>query len=154
MDTFWGLGATGWTAIYTLITAGLLVVAIAAAFYAKRQIDEAKRANRETTRPYVIVTIESTGTSRQLFDLCIRNIGQRPALNVRIALDPPPVSADPIEGHEIANVKMLTQPVAMIAPAQEMRAYFDDHRDRQRVKNLPTSHQVTVEYEDSSQCRE
>jgi hypothetical protein len=28
-DTFWGLTATGWTAITTLLTGGLLVVAVA-----------------------------------------------------------------------------------------------------------------------------
>ena len=32
-DTFWGMSATGWTAYYTLLTAGLLLVAIAAALY-------------------------------------------------------------------------------------------------------------------------
>ena len=31
MDTFWGLSATAWTAIYTLLTLGLLLVAVIAA---------------------------------------------------------------------------------------------------------------------------
>lgn len=150
MDTFWGVSATGWTAIYSLLTAGLLVTAVLAAWYAKDQIEEARRANREATRPYVIVTIEPTATSRTLFDLCVRNIGQRPALDVSVRLDPPPVRADETSGLEIAKVKMLTEPVAMIAPGQEMRAFYDSHAERVDAKNVPTVHRVFLEYVDSS----
>lgn len=157
MGNFWGIGTTGWTAIYSLLTAGLLVVAVAAAWYAKGQwvatresVEDARRASREATRPYVIVTIEPTATSRTFFDLCVRNIGQRPALDVCIRLDPPPVRADETEGLEIAKVRMLTEPVAMIAPGQEMRAFYDSHRERANAENLPTVHRVFLEYVVSS----
>lgn len=157
MDTFWGVSATGWTAIYTLLTAGLLIVAVAAAWYAKGQwtatresVEDARRASREATRPYVIVTIEPTATSRTFFDLCVRNIGQRPALDVSVRLDPPPVRADETSGLEIAKVKMLNEPVAMIAPGQEMRAFYDSHAERVDAKNVPTVHRVFLEYVDSS----
>lgn len=157
MDTFWGISSTGWTAIYTLLTAGLLAVATVAAWYAKgqwdasrRQIEEARRADREATRPYVIVTIEPTTTSKHLFDLCVRNIGQRPALDVSIGLDPPPVRADETNGLEIAKVKMLNEPVAMVAPGQEMRAFYDSHLERAGVEGLPSVHHVTLAYTDSS----
>lgn len=150
MESFWGISATGWTAIYTLLTAGLLVAAVVAAWYAKRQIEEARGANREVTRPYVIVTIEPTVTSRTLFDLCVRNIGQRPALDVCIRLDPPPVRAREQGGPKIAEVKMLNEPVAMIAPGQEMRAFYDSHVERVEAENVPTVHQVFLEYVDSS----
>ena len=157
MDTFLGLSTTGWTAIYTLLTAGLLVVAVVAAWYAKGQwasaresVEDARRANREATRPYVIVTIEPTATSRTFFDLCVRNIGQRPALDVSIRLDPPPARAREQGGPKIAEVKMLNEPVAMIAPGQEMRAFYDSHAERVDAKNVPTVHQVFLEYVDSS----
>lgn len=157
MDTFWGIGTTGWTAIYTLLTAGLLVVALLAAWYAKGQwasaresVEDARRGAREATRPYVIVTIEPTATSRTFFDLCVRNIGQRPALDVSIRLDPPPVRARETDGFEIADLKMLNEPVAMIAPGQEMRAFYDSHVERVNAENVPTVHQVFLEYRDSS----
>jgi len=92
-DSFWGLSATAWTGIYTLLTAGLLAVAVVAALYAKRkwnstrqQLMETRQAELEARRPYVIVTIEPSETSRHLFDLVVRNIGQRPAESVSIVI--------------------------------------------------------------------
>lgn len=158
MDTFLGLSATGWTAIYTLLTAGLLLVAVLAAWYAKGQwaaaresVEDARRASREATRPYVIVTIEPTATTRTVFDLCVRNIGQRPALDVSVELDPPPVRARETDGFEIAKVKMLNEPIRMLAPGQEMRAFYDSHVERAQVEGLPSGHQVFLEYRDSSE---
>lgn len=42
METFLNLSGTAWTGIYTLLTGGLLGVAIVAAWYAKRQWDVAR----------------------------------------------------------------------------------------------------------------
>ena len=156
-DTFWGLSATGWTGITSLLTAGLLAVAGWAAFYARgqwlsarEQATEARKAELEARRPYVIVTVEPSGASRQLFDLVVRNIGQRPAVNVSISLDPPPVRAREDDGFPLSGAKMLTQPVAMIAPGQEMRAFYDSYIDRNGRDDLPGSHTVQVSYQDSS----
>lgn len=89
MDTFWGHSATFWTGIYTLITAGLLVVAVIAAVYAWRQwrasreqIDNARKAAVEANRPYILVTAEPSDASWRLFDLSVRNIGHRPARSI------------------------------------------------------------------------
>lgn len=157
MDTFWGLSQTGWTGVTALLTAGLLVVAVVAALYAASQVKiareqakESRKAQLEASRPYVIVTVEPSRTSQQLFDLVVRNIGQRPAFAVSIALDPPPIRAHEIEGHEMSKVKMLNQPVAMIAPGQEMRAYYDSHIERRGKDDVPSSHQVSLRYQDSS----
>jgi hypothetical protein len=159
-DTFWGLSATAWTGIYTLLTAGLFAVAVVAALYAKRQwesargqAEEMRKAELEGRRPYVIVTVEPSRVSRHLFDLVIRNIGQRPAEAVSISLDPPPIRAHEADGYELANAKMLKEPVAMIAPGQEMRAFYDSHIDRNGRDDLPTSHRVRLSYQDSSGLR-
>lgn len=156
-DTFWGLSATAWTGVTTLLTAGLLVVAVVAALYAKRQwdnareqVNEARKAELEARRPYVIVTVEPSEASRHLFDLVVRNIGQRPAEAVSISLDPPPVRARETDGHELSNARMLREPVAMIAPGQEMRAFYDSHIDRNGRDDMPTSHKVSLKYRDSS----
>lgn len=156
-DTFWGLSATGWTAITALLTLGLLVMAVVAALYAARQVkiareqaDETRKAQAEASRPYVIVAVEFSQTGPPLFDLVVRNIGQRPAINVSITLDPPPVVVNEVEGHELAKVKMLSEPVAMIAPGQEMRTFYDSHVDRHERDDLPTSHRASLAYRDSS----
>lgn len=90
-----GLSGTSWTGIYTLITFGLLVIAVMAALYAKQQwqigreqAEDARKAQVEASRPYVVVTIEPSGASQHLFDLVVKNIGQRPALRVCVTLDP------------------------------------------------------------------
>jgi hypothetical protein len=156
-DTFWGLSATAWTGITTLLTAGLLTVAVVAALYAKRQwdsareqISEGRQAELEGRRPYVIVTVEPSIASRHLFDLVVRNIGQRPAEVVSIKLDPPAVSAVEEVGFKLSEAKMLTEPVAMIAPGQEMRAFYDSYIARNGRDDLPAFHKVSLSYQDSS----
>src|SRR5690606_8739114 len=158
MNEFWGLSTAAWTAIYTMITGGLLVGAVFAAMYAKRQwgtarqqVVEARRAQVEASRPYVIVAIEPSPATWHLFDLVVKNIGHRPALNVSIKLAPLPIRAKETAGHEMAKAKMLNEPVAMIAPGQEMRAFYDKHIERKGRDDLPKSHQVSIAYEDSSQ---
>lgn len=157
MDTFWGLSQTAWTAVTALLTAGLLVVAVVAALYAAGQVKiareqavESRKAGLEASRPYVIVTAESSVVGQHLFDLVVRNIGQRPALRVSIKLEPAPIRADEPRGHELSKVKMLNEPVAMIAPGQELRTFYDSHRDRDGRSELPTAHRVSLRYQDSS----
>lgn len=156
-DTFWGLTATAWTAIYSLLTAGLLAVAAIAAIYAKRQWRSAREQTRDTraaeleaNRPYVIATVEPSATSRHLFDLVVKNIGHRPAFAVSIELDPPPVRARETDGFELSKAKMLNEPVSLIAPGQELRAFYDSHIERNGKEDLPTSHDVSLRYRDSS----
>lgn len=50
----------------------------------------------------------------------------------------------------MAKAKMLNQPVAMIAPGQEMRAYYDSHLDRHGREDVPNNHEVFLQYRDSS----
>lgn len=157
METFWGLSQTAWTGITALLTAGLLVVAGVALLYAagqvkiaREQADEARKAGLEASRPYVIVTAEPSMASQHLFDLVVRNIGRRPALAVSIRLDPPPIRAPGTNGPAMAKAKMLSQPIAMIAPGQEMRAFYDSHLARHDKKDLPSTHQVSLQYRDSS----
>ena len=69
MDTFWGLTATDWTAIYTLITLLLWVTAVVTVVYAARQWRDTRAANLETMRPYVLATAEPLLSDRQVFDL-------------------------------------------------------------------------------------
>ena len=157
MDTFWGLASTAWTGIYTLLTGALLIVAVAAAVYARaqwrasrQQVEDARRAQLEVSRPYVIVAAESTAAARNLFDLSVKNIGRRPALNVSIRFDPPPTTATLTPGYEMDKLRMLREPIAMIAPDQDMRAFWDSHAERHGREDLPQSHRVSVSYSDSS----
>jgi len=154
MDEFWGKSIIEWTAYYTLATFGLLTVALVAAFYAWRQWRTTHRANLEANRPYVVVVIEPSPASGQLFDLVIRNIGRRPAFRVRTTLVPEPLRATETKGAEIAKAKMLTDPIEMLAPNQELRTFYDSHAERAHsTVELPSSHQVSITYRDSSKGR-
>jgi hypothetical protein len=157
MNQFWGLSETAWTAIYAIISFGLFAGAVAAAWYASRQWrtardqrKDAQKAQVEASRPYVLVTIEPSGASQHLFDIRVKNIGRRPALDVSISLDPPLLRANETLGHEIGKAKMFNEPIAMIAPGQEMRAFYDNHSHRVGRNDLPTLHQVSLTYADSS----
>ena len=147
-DTFWGMSATGWTAYYTLLTAGLLLVAIAAALYARNQVQIA----REATRPYIIVTAEPSPIGWRVMDLVIRNIGQRPAYNVKVSLTPEPVRANETPGAPISEVQWLREPIPMLAPGQELRTFYDAMEERLNSgrSDLPTSHDYSVEYDEGT----
>lgn len=157
METFWGLSVTAWTAIYTILTALLVITAWVAAVIAwgqwrvsREAVNETRRAQLEASRPYVIVTVEPTAVAKNMFDLSVKNIGKRPAMDVRVHLDPAPVAADSPPGFGIDEVKMLKEPIRMIAPGQDMRAYWDDHYIRSSRDDLPSVYQVALSYSDSS----
>jgi len=57
VEQFWGVSGTAWTGIYTIITFGLLVVAVVAVLYAKKQwqigreqAEDARTAQVEASR--------------------------------------------------------------------------------------------------------
>ena len=45
---------------------------------------------------------------------------------------------------------MLTEPISLIAPGQELRAFYDSHIERDGRGDLPASHEVTLSYQDST----
>ena len=154
---FWGFSSTAWSAFYTVLTLFLLLTAWGTLWVAwgqwreaRRSAEDARRAQLETLRPYVLVTAEPNPASRKLFDLSVRNIGARPAIRVRLAFDPEPVRASEVMGHKFADMKIITEGVALLAPGQDVRAYWDSHLDRGQSEDLPKQHTVTVTYEDTS----
>ncbi|MCT2008386.1 hypothetical protein [Micrococcus lylae] len=150
MDTFWGLTATAWTAIYTLLTFGLLAMTVIAGLYAKRQWETTRDAQVEATRPYVLVTLEPGERSMQMVDFVVRNIGVRPAYNVTISIEPPLLRAREREGNEMAAMRLLREPTAMIPPGQVTRLFYDHMPERADKDDLPEHHTAVVTYQDSS----
>lgn len=149
-DTYWGLSATAWTAYYTVLTAGLLLVAIAAALYARNQVRIARAAQREASRPYVIVAAEPSPIGWRVMDLVVRNIGQRPAYNGRVNLSPAPVRAKETPEAPITEVRWLKEVIPMLAPGQELRTFYDAMEERLNSArtDLPASHDYLVEYDE------
>ncbi|MFZ1385434.1 MAG: hypothetical protein WAS02_11075 [Propionicimonas sp.] len=160
MDTFWGLTETAWVAISSAATVGMLIVAVVAAVYAKRQWESAREqlaaarlADAEASRPYVIVTLEPSAASQVVLNLAIRNIGRRPATDVTVRLDPPPLRAKEAEQHPLAETRMLNEAIAVIAPGQELTTFFDSLLERRSRTDLPERHDVEIQYSDTSGTR-
>lgn len=148
--------ADGWTAIFT---GGLLITAVFTALYARRQWRSSRKhheeqieAQAEAVRPYVLVTVETSKAALNLFDLVIRNIGKRPATDVEISLNPLPVRAREMDDPEVQmkNMKLLNEPMSLLAPGQEIRAFYDNHIERRDRDDLPAVHHAKVSYKDMS----
>lgn len=157
MGVFWGLTETAWEAISATATVGMLVVAVVAVVYAKRQWESAREqlaaarlADAEASRPYVIVTLEPSAASEVILNLVIRNIGKRPATDVTVRLDPPPVRARESEQYRLAATRMLNEAMATIAPGQELKTLFDSLMERKDRADLPDRHDVEIQYSDTS----
>lgn len=155
-NTFWGLTQTAWTAVTALAAVGTLLVAVTAAVFAWRQVRLAfgqleanRQAQVEADRPYVFLNIEQSPTSIGLLDLVIRNIGRRPAIAVRIVMDPIPVRAVEIDGEELAKARILSEPIAMVAPGQVIRTFFDAIGERTQDPSLAKEFLVRISYTDS-----
>src|SRR3954464_3962831 len=114
---------------------------------------DARAAQAEASRPYVVVSVQPSGASPRLLDLVVENIGVRPAFDVRIRLDPPPVQASEVPGHRLSEAKFLNEPMAMLAPGRVFSVHFDSHREREGRDDLPASHAVRVTYRDSTERR-
>ena len=157
IDEFLGLSPAGWAAVAAIATVGTFLVALTAVLYARRQLklaldqfQEQRNAQVEAERPYVIVTIEPSRATMRVQDLVIRNIGHRPAFDTRISVDPPPVTTLDQPGLRLSEARILTQPIPLIAPTQELRAIFDNTTDRLQRNDLPEQFTVTVQYRDSA----
>lgn len=159
-STEWiGLSAQVITSVAAL---GAFVVALIALRYARGQVVEAQaqlRANvqdAEATRklqrdlmieqaqPYVAVTIERDADNPLFVELVVKNYGTSAAKNVRIVIDPPPMSA---ALGEPSNPVALNIPevISVLAPSQEWRTLWDSGKDRPD-SGLPDKHKISVSY--------
>lgn len=156
-DTAWGLTPAGWAAVTAIATVITALTAIGAVCMARTQLGhsldqlvEARKAQAEAERPYVVVTVEPAVATQLVMELVVRSMGRRPAFGVRISLDPPPQRTDEDqEGYRMAEAKMLSQPIGMLAPGQELRTTFDFIPDRLKT-DLPSEYTATITYSDSS----
>jgi hypothetical protein len=125
-----------------------LLVLIAAAFFGRRQLNEAKELRAAQTRPFVVIDLGSSAPT--LFDLVVKNVGPTLARNVRFAFDPPIESSD--DDLDPNKIKMFRDGISTLAPGKEIRTLFDQGPVR-RKSNLPDTYEVTVTYTDQTSKR-
>lgn len=128
-----------------------LVVALAAALYARGQVNEGKEARKqvaalevERSQPYVVMYTEPSSASQVLIDLVIKNYGQTAATGVRTDLTPPPRRTG-LGGNQPELVD-IPDVIPVLAPGQEWRTLWDSGLARKN-SDLPDRHVGFVRYE-------
>lgn len=142
--------ADAWQAWGSVVAAGAAVltlcVALAAAVFAKKQVQEAQATRREQAQPYVVVYAEPHHRSRHAVEIVIRNFGSTGASDVHISCAPELRRSDP-DRNGFEKVE-LPWTIPFLAPGQEWRTLWDSPMDR-READLPDRYDLTVTYTDS-----
>jgi hypothetical protein len=143
-----GPSVTDWiTAAAAVLTFG---VALAAALYAREQVNEGKETRKqaatlevERSQPNVVLYTEPSSASQVLIDLVIKNYGQTAALDVRIDITP----ALKRTGQAGGAVESVAVPdvIPFLAPGQEWRTLWDSGLARKN-SGLPDRHEGFVRY--------
>jgi hypothetical protein len=143
-------GGVQWTDIAQVaLVGGQLLVLIAAAIFAWRQVKEARELREEQNRPFVVVDFDVE--DGYMVYLEVVNMGTSLARDVRIEIDPPLESAIDIE---IGKLKMLNEGIATLAPGKKYRAFFDmSFRRNEDRPDLPMNHTARVRYWDEKRKR-
>lgn len=139
-----------WTDVAQVgLVAAQLLVLVAAAVFAWRQVKEARELREEQNRPFVVVDFDVEGG--YLVHLQVENMGTSLARDVRIEIDPPLESAIEIE---ISKLKMLNDGIATLAPGKKYRAFFDmSFRRNEDRPDLPMNYTARVRYSDERRKR-
>jgi hypothetical protein len=119
-------------------------VAVVAALYAKRQVDDNRLARREQVQPYVVVDIEPSPASRQILEFVTRNTGATIAREVMIESSPPLPS---IADYSLTDSVLMTDGLPMLAPNQELRFFFAPAEDLVKAGG-PLRYDITVTFKD------
>ena len=148
IETFLGLSATAWTALAAIATMGAVLVAVAAAILALRQLSLARELNEDQARPYVIATFETSKGDRMAIDFVVKNIGATPARNLKIKFDKPYVRVNEIKNYEFTTARFLLETVSSLAPQAELRNFFDAKNELDAVGKIQLTVKVDLEYLD------
>jgi hypothetical protein len=133
-----------WTEVASAIALiAQLVVLVAAAAFAWRQVGEARRLREAQTRPFVVIDFE---VENFLAFLTVSNIGTTLARDVRFEIDPP---LQTVIENPLAEMKMLHDGIPTLAPRKTIRTLFDSLVKREPGQ-LPDAYSVIVRYSDET----
>lgn len=133
-----------WTEVASAIALiAQLVVLVAAAAFAWRQVGEARRLREAQTRPFVVIDFE---VQNFLAFLTVSNIGTTLARDIRFEIDPP---LQTVIENPLAEMKMLRDGIPTLAPRKTIRTLFDSLVNREPGQ-LPDTYEVIVRYSDET----
>lgn len=139
-----GLDASEWTAVGTVATA---VVAVVAAAFAFAQVREARRTREDQVRPFVVVDLQPSRAWGNALNLVVENIGRTVARDVRLTFEPP-LKTTMDDKYPIGESTLVREGVAMMPPGRRIEALFDVSHERDKT-DLPMRYDVTVELHDA-----
>ena len=94
--------------VWTALAASLaVVVAIAAAFYVHRQVEQAKQHSAALTQPNVAMFMEPSAQDWHLVELVVKNFGRRPAFGIRFDFRNPPTVGQYENAYEDSYVNIV-----------------------------------------------
>lgn len=147
MET-WGVEASTWDVIGILLTAGALLAGGVAALVAALQYRASQDARLDQSRPYVILTAAPSPASRAFIDLVLANVGNGPAYDVTIDVDPPFVTSKDENGFKLKDARVFNQPIPMLPPHYDVRMFFDSALERGDRDDLPERFEARISYND------
>ena len=130
-----------WQAIWTFFT---FLIAAVAASVALAQLAAHQQAQRELTRPYVVVDFAFKSI---LLLIEVRNIGQAPAHDVKLTWDPKPQSLDERHGQAIER-NLVDGVIPFLAPGRTVRYSIGRAPDSWSVDSVPMRYTVVARYRD------
>jgi len=135
-----------WTDVAQVVIVSLqLLVLIGAAFFAWRQVTEARRLREQQIRPFVVIDFHP---AESVIWLEIENIGTTLARDVRFEITPPLETT--LSGAPLMELKMFQEGIATLAPGKKIRTLFDTAVQRIGRTDLPDLYRVTATYTDES----
>lgn len=131
--------------IVAVSSLGTVLVALIAAWFAWRQVGEARRLREAQAQPFVVVDIEPGRVWENLLVLVIENIGNTLARDVKMAFDPP--LSTTLKDSDLPGGVLVRDGIAVLPPGRRIETLFDVSHDRLEQK-LPMRYGVTVEFSD------
>ena len=138
----------------TWTTAG---VAAVVAFFALRQVREARITREKQAQPNVVTYAALNPEVSQYLDLVVTNFGQTPAYHVKLKF--PVLTVTPYENlvtGEHTTELYIPDEIAVLAPGQEWRTLWDSALEREQHRNkndgrdvLGSRFEGTVKFRDS-----
>jgi hypothetical protein len=132
IDAVTSVRADAWAAIAQWVT---VVIAGGAAWFAYRQVGEARKTREAVAQPNVVVFSDLNPVNPRYIDLVIKNFGEKPAYNITLDIEPleRALDADGIDG--FTSVALPSE-IAVLAPGQEWRTYWDSIASRKEIERM------------------
>lgn len=145
-----GVSIVDWTAVTAIAAVAQALILAIAAWFAWRQVKEAKALRGTQTRPYVIAYLRLHSESLSVVEMVVENIGATPAEDVHVEISPP-FESSLDQGHpgRVSEWGLIAHGVAQIAPHQQLSTFADVLHSRFAKEDLRREYTVTITYRDS-----